>query len=453
MRTKPKTRLLVTAAALTVVAAACAETASTTSPTSTSSTLAETSTTVDETTTTTTTTTTPESATQAALREQIDELIAITEEYRELNFLEPPTVTLVTDEELAARVRQQIEDELDPDDLTRDTAVQVLLGLIDPGVDLLELYTNLYSEQVAGYYDGELEEMVVPAGTELSALQKVTLVHELTHALTDQHFAFDERIEQLSDEDRFEELSALQAVIEGDASFTELLYVTELPLAEQLAVVTDALAQDTTILDQTPRFIQDLLVFPYVEGSEFIQTLWSSETGFDLVNDAYLQPPSTTEQIYHPGVFARGETMTEVVFPDFSLAGYEIEEEAAWGEVSFRVMFDQGLAAATAKQAATGWGGDRYRVLWDGEDVVYVLVYEGDTTQDAVEMYTALLEYIGSQMDVGEAEGDDAETWFTGNDYAYVAIDGDQVVFVASSDPDIGPGVVADIADTGDFDT
>ena len=445
MRRKLNSGLVVTAVVLAVLAGACAGPAASTSTT----TLVQTSTTIDE----TTTTTTAESGAQAALRMQIDELIQITEEYRELDFLEPPTVTIVTDDELAARVRQQLEDELDLTDLARDTAVQVLLGLINPGVDLFELYTELYSEQVAGYYDGELKELVVPAGTELSELQKVTLVHELTHALTDQHFLFDARIEQLDDEDRFDELSALQAVIEGDASFTELLYVTELPIAAQMQIVTEAFAQDTTILEQTPPFIEDLLLFPYLVGSEFIQSLWNSETGFDPVNDAYLDPPTTTEQIYHPETYRRSDEFTEIVLPDTMLPGYEVEEEAVWGEVSFRVMFDQGLAATTAREAASGWGGDHYRVLWDGEEAAYVLLYEGDTNQDAAEMYDALVTYAGSQMDVGEAETTEVSATFAGKDFAYITIDGDQVLFIASSDPEVGPVLVAAMADPEDAST
>jgi hypothetical protein len=439
-------RLFAVVLAGATLVSACATTPASDSSTSTTTTIT-TPATSSSTTPETSTTTTVGDPTQAALREQIDELIAVTEDYRELDFLEPPTVTIVTDEELAARVRKQIEDELDPDDLARDTAVQVLLGLIGPDLDLLDLYTNLYSEQVAGYYDGELEEMVVPAETRLSELQKVTLVHELTHALTDQHYEFDARMEKLDEEDRFEELSALQAVIEGDASFTELLYVTELSTTEKLEIVTDALAQDTTVLDQTPRFIQDLLVFPYLAGSNFVETLWSSDTGFDRVNEAYLNPPTTSEQIYHPEAYRNGEAAQAVLLPDTPLPGYQVGEEAIWGEVSFRVMFEQGLGTLTAERAASGWGGDRYRVMWDGQQVVYILVYLGDTTEDALEMYDALVAYAGSQMNVGEPQASEPGTRFVGDDYAYAALNGDRVLFIASSDADLGPEVTALFSD------
>ena len=442
MRWKLSLRLLAVVVPVAVLTSACAGTPA-------SSTVA-TTTTAGETTLTTaeSTTTTPQDPAQAAILAQIDELIQTTEDLRELDFLEPPTVTIVTDEELAARVREQIEEELDPNGLARDTALQVLLGLIGPDLNLLDLYTDLYSEQVAGYYDGDLQEMVVPAGTELSGLQKVTLVHELTHALTDQHFAFDDVIERLDEEDRFDELSALQAVIEGDASFTELLYVTELSTEEKIQIVTESLDQDTTVFSQTPRFIQDLLFFPYTEGANFVESLWSRDTGFDLVNAAYLDPPTTTEQIYHPAAFGSGETSVPVVLPETLLAGYEVGEEAVWGEISFRVMFDQGLStAAAAQQAASGWGGDRYRVMWDGEDVVYVLVYVGDGIGDAIEMYDALVEYAASQMNVGEPEVTDQGTTFDGDDYAFVRLSGDRVLFISSSQPDVGPTILDAFSD------
>lgn len=440
MRWKPSVTPLAGAMMIALVAAACAATPAAPSSTTTTS--------LAPTTTSEPTTTIPQDPVQAALLAQIDALIETTEELRELDFLEPPTVTIVTDEELASRVREQIEEELNPDDLARDTALMVLLGLVSPDLDLLTMYTDLYSEQVAGYYDGELAEMVVPAGTELSGLQKVTLVHELTHALTDQHFAFDEVIEQLDDEDRFDELSALQAVIEGDASFTELLYVTELTIEEKVEIVTESLDQDTTVFSQTPRFIQDLLLFPYIEGADFVESLWSSETGFDLVNAAYADPPVTTEQIYHPAAFRRGEEAMPVVLPDTPVVGYEVEEEAVWGEVSFRVMFDQGLSTpATADQAAKGWGGDRYRVLWDGEEVVFVLVYVGDTGGDAIEMYNALLAYAAAQMNVGEPDETDQGTSFSGDDYAFARLSGDRVLFISASDPEAGLTVLDAFSD------
>jgi len=137
----------------------------------------------------TTTTLDPQRLHEQAILNQINELIARTEQIRELDFLAEPTVTLVDDDELANRVRQLIDEDIDPDEIARDTALEELLGLIPDGTDLLALYQDLYGEQVLGFYDGETKELVVPSNEdELSPAQKATLVHELTHALTDQHF-------------------------------------------------------------------------------------------------------------------------------------------------------------------------------------------------------------------------------------------------------------------------
>jgi hypothetical protein len=70
---------------------------------------------------------------------------------------------------------------------------------------------------------------------------------------------------------------------------------------------------------------------------------------------------------------------------------------------------------------------------------VFVLVYQGDQTEDAIEMATALTRYI----DVGMAvEGDGSGQTYTGEDYAFLSREGDRVVFVAATDPAVGATVV-----------
>ncbi|MDH3250524.1 MAG: hypothetical protein OEQ47_16260, partial [Acidimicrobiia bacterium] len=155
------------------------------------------------------------------LRAEVLELVELTQVVRELRFLEPPIITVVSDEELAQRVRESIEEEVE--DLDADEALYVLLGLLPADGDLLALYTNLYGEQVAGFYDGDEGELVIPSEASLTPLQRATLIHELTHALTDQHFDMSANYEALVDEKRFDEAAAYLSLIEGDATLTEIL--------------------------------------------------------------------------------------------------------------------------------------------------------------------------------------------------------------------------------------
>ncbi|NIA25756.1 MAG: hypothetical protein GWP04_09345 [Gammaproteobacteria bacterium] len=387
----------------------------------------------------TTTTPDPESLHEQAILDQINELIARTEQIRELEFLTEPTVTLVDDDELADRVRQLIDENVEPDEIARDTALEELLGLIPEGTDLLTLYRDLYGEQVLGFYDGEMKELVVPGNEdELSPAQKATLVHELTHALTDQHFGFSDKADALDEAQRFDELSALQAITEGDATLTELHYVAALPPGQQQEVIAGSLNQDTSVFDSAPRFIQELLVFPYNAGFTLLNGLWSVSTGFDRINDAYINPPTTTEQVIHPDKYAVREPAVTVALPDTPIDGYEAVEESVWGELIFNVMFTQELGSGVADTAAAGWGGDRYRLLWNGESVAFVLSYAGDSEADAIELQKALGDYVASAMAVSRTHSDGSGVALTGDAYAFVSRVADHVLFVIADDPAIG---------------
>jgi hypothetical protein len=148
-----------------------------------------------------------------------DELLALvrkTEELRGLVFVDPPLISVVSDAELERRVRALIEEE--SQDFPADDALYKLLGLLDEEVVLETLLTDLYGEQVAGFYDGETRELVVPIRSDgFSPIQKATMIHELTHSLTDQHFQFDPIMEQIFDEERLDEGLHYQALVEGDA--------------------------------------------------------------------------------------------------------------------------------------------------------------------------------------------------------------------------------------------
>lgn len=370
----------------------------------------------------------------AALRAEVLELVALTQELRQLEFLEPPVITVVDNEELARRVRESIEEEIEGIDA--DEALYVLLGLIAPETDLLALYSELYGEQVAGYYDGDDQELVIPSGDELSPLQRATLIHELTHALTDQHFGMSAAYEALVEEDRFDEAIAYLSVIEGDATLTEILYIQTLPIAEQQALISESLEADTSVLDQTPGFIRDSLIFPYQEGFTFTQRLFELG-GFSEIEKAYAKPPMSSEQIIEPRDFGR-DLPIDVAAPVQTIEGYELIYDSVWGELGFDTMFDQILGGETSRLASDGWGGDRYSFFYDGTESVLVLNYRGDSEVDAEEMESALTAFIAGAMAVDTPSETNGYTTFTGEDFGAVTRNGDTLTFLAASNPAVG---------------
>lgn len=376
------------------------------------------------------------------IRQVLAELISVTEDVRQLEFIEQPKVVVVTNDELAQRVRDQLEEDLA--DLPADQALYRLLGLIEDDTDLEALYTDLYSEQVAGYYDGDERELVVPAAEEgFTPLQRATLVHELTHALTDQHYEFHSHFVDLLDSDRYDEASAYQAVIEGDAVLAELLYLQGLSAEEQAEFFGESFDVDSEVFDSAPRFIRDALLFPYDSGFLFVERLYQTG-GFEAVGEAYTSPPVSTEQIIDPEVYP-DEDVVAVDAPNIEIDGYDLEYQSTWGELGFSLMFDQFLSDGLSSTASSGWGGDTYEVHFDGTEVALVLKYRGDSESDAAEMATALNEYVVTAMDTDEESEREGGTAYTGDDNAWVAVDGSTVLFVAASTSEAFEEVLAGV--------
>jgi hypothetical protein len=377
-----------------------------------------------------------------ALREDVARLIGVTQELRGLEFVTQPMITVVTDEELAERVRTQIQEDYVDADV--DEALYKLLGLVDPAFDLRQTVSDLYSEQVAGYYDGETEELVVPARDDaFTILQEVTLVHELTHALTDQVLDFHPRFTALHDEDRFDAASAFQALIEGDASLTEVLFVQQMTPEQQRQFLEEAFAIDTSLPPSVPQFIGDSLVFPYEAGFGFVAEI-HGDGGFTAVDEAYASPPVSTEQVLDPSTYLE-DLPQPVDLPTGQLEGYEISYGSTWGELGFRLIFDQELGGDD--DAAEGWGGDAYDLYFNGTDAAMILLYEGDQGSDSEEMYEALRAYVIEAMDTGEPVSDGAGFSFSGNDYAFVSLSGDTVAWVIAGDPIVGTTLRSLLAD------
>jgi hypothetical protein len=200
--------------------------------------------------------------------------------------------------------------------------------------------------------------------------------------------------------------------------------------------VQEASQADPGAFDETPLFIQEDLFFRYERGLAFVQRL-DDLGGAEEVGRAYVDPPRSTEQILTPRDYRR-DLPLEVALEPIELAGYDVEYDSTWGELGFALMFEQVLGGRD--DASDGWGGDRFLTWFDGTDVAFVLRYQGDREQDAEEMFDALADYVASAMAVEpDAALDGDAVRFVGEDFAKVSRSGDIVMFLAASDPAVGP--------------
>ena len=241
------------------------------------------------------------------MQTELADLMVEAEQVRGLPFIGTPTVVILDDAEFSQRVTDLIAEDLDEDDLAIDSAFFTMLGMLPSGTDLYGLLIDLYTEQVAGFYDGDAKEMVVPAAPDgFTPLQKITVVHELVHALTDQHFEFNAEFDTLNDEGNGDDAAAFQALIEGDATHSQFVYLEGMSPMEAVQAATEALAYDSSILESVPTWMQADLIFPYEQGLTFVDAIVSTG-GLAGVDDAYQDPPTTTEQVLDVAAHARAQ--------------------------------------------------------------------------------------------------------------------------------------------------
>jgi hypothetical protein len=300
---------------------------------------------------------------RAALLEQIRLQVA---DIRDLRWKQKPNVHILPREEFAQRLRAaRASDE--PEPAVSDGAILELLGLIPQGTDFDALAEQLSNAQVAGFYDTETKEIVVPQGSgPVDARSLMTLAHELEHALVDQHFRFGQRFEELADQDRDEEAAALRALVEGDARLVEYAWADRHLTSEE--VLTAMLGGDDddvgrpAVPDDVPSFLLEASAFPYKAGRDFVRHLHRAG-GFVAVDQAFREPPRSTSEILHPELYPLPSEPAVVPLPDAAPAGCRTERTGVLGEWEMREVLEVQPSATAAAAAVSGWRGDAFGMV------------------------------------------------------------------------------------------
>lgn len=314
-----------------------------------------------------------------AIQEQIDELIVEAQQIRNLEFLEPVEVVLLSNDAYQARIKELIAEELTQDEIDAENALFRMLGIIGPEESMKDVFDTLFSTGTGGFYDPETGELVVRVvGDELGPQAKSVVIHELVHALQDQHF------DLLDESDDLEGDAAYVAtvIIEGDALLREVTYVESLSLSEQAEYFADFADIDLTALDDLPQYVVNSLQEPYLDGFFFHQ-----RAGLDRVDDLFTDLPESSEQILDGDKYAADEQPIEVTLPELDLDGYEVYTSGVLGQKDIQLLLTEAVGTGEAEEAAAGWGGDAFRVYTRGDsDAVFVLSYVGDSRRDAEEL-------------------------------------------------------------------
>jgi hypothetical protein len=344
----------------------------------------------------------PAAGSPAAAAQAVQEAVA---ELRGLRFRRRVPVTVESPARLARRLLRVLEEETDRGELVRQGRALELLGQLPPGTDLPRLLEGVQAESVLGFYlPGRPPKggLYVRSARGVDPYARVVLAHELTHAVTDQHFDLTraDRLEAATG--REDELAAYSGLVEGDATLTMQRYLAErLTPAEQLDAGLVASSQRTPIRDAAPPVIRESLLFPYQEGLRFVRRLYQ-EGGWAAVNRAYRDPPTSTEQLLHPERYLRDRDRPQAVaVPDLSGrlgAGWQSSAQLGFGELDARLLLQEELPVTAAEAAAAGWDGGRLRTFQRGPRTALVLRTVWDSAAEAGQFCTAMRRWAGARF-------------------------------------------------------
>jgi len=365
----------------------------------------------------------------------IAEIESQVSEIRGLEKTEDVEHTLISGNDLEKIVVEDFFSDYSDEDADQDVLVLSSLGLLPKDFDLKSLYESLYTEQIAGFYDEETKEIYLVQGEDFDGSEKLTYAHEFTHVLQDQIYGLEDGLglnEEACEEDS-ERCAAVQALIEGDASQTEILWFQSYASRQDYFDLMDMFDQLVTpVLDSAPPFMSADLYFPYVNGLEFVQYLYD-QGGFEAVDDAYLAPPVSTEQILHPEKYLEDFPL-EVALPDLSdFLGdsWNLFDQNVMGEWYTYLILNKSfsekyqLTESQALDAAEGWGGDTYAVyLNENKDqTIFIMDSLWDTPEDVDEFITAFDQYASKRWepvseailgaDIWQSEGETVAFWHT----------------------------------------
>jgi len=374
---------------------------------------------------------------------------------RGLQPLHPLERTLMTQQQLRQRLLETFQADTSPEEMFNYALTLAALDLIDPHLDLYNLFIDLYTEQIAGFYDPETEQIYVIGGLGLMGqMERLTYAHEFNHALQDQHYDLEALGIRANADEEFdsEYLTAIRALVEGDSSLLEQQFMNTYTPQEMFQLLQEYGEIDMSVLNAVPPVVRDMMYFPYEHGLTFVGSLYE-EGGWSAVDAAYANPPRSTEQILHPDRYHSGD-MPQIVsltpLTDTLGAGWRQTDEDILGEYFIRYYLQQRIPQEDAQAAAEGWGGDRYVVHYrEADEALLLAAYiVWDTAGDAEEFVDAYVAYAEARFGHVADVSEDARLCWAGRDFLCLTWGTNRTTFVLGPERTTVEAVLATLATT-----
>ncbi|HUA86156.1 MAG TPA: hypothetical protein VMB85_20005 [Bryobacteraceae bacterium] len=348
---------------------------------------------------------------------------------------------MLSKENFRKYVDSRMKDSASEEEIHAEEAILKMLGFVPQNFDLAKETVDLVSEQAAAYYDYTKKRLFILDSTQEGAEQRVALVHELAHALADQHHPLGKFLRKGSPDD--DASTARQAVMEGQATWLTWAYMSEHnggkaevspELIDELTKSVGADGADYPVFTNAPLYMKESLVFPYDEGLKFQDAIYH-KMGRAAFDQVFNHAPESTQQILHPAAYLAGEKPVDPEPPALrefigkkAAKQFRVEMEGSLGEFDFSVLLRQYIDAKDGADAASHWRGGSCRLYQNKRAKSYVLtdISEWDSPEAAhrfFDLYQRVMKGRWKKMEVEHRDpdkitgsGDDGrfQVWVTG---------------------------------------
>jgi hypothetical protein len=265
-------------------------------------------------------------------------------------------------------------------DVDTSRLLLVAFGLLEPGFNLAATLQSFHNTLPLGIYDPDNAVLFVSSDPPESPMARVTMAHELTHALQDQHYDLKKLLpssQATPDEQRAfppDAQAAVRALVEGDALIVQNMYqatTIQNPADLERLAAEQAQASADADVSSLPYAVYQGTYFPYLYGPQFIYGVLGTAplTTYGQYGPAmdplFRRLPTSTSQILHPERYRDGvqpvpvelRSLIPILGDDWEALG-----DGTLGEFDHRLILDnflRGVDPDRGTVASSGWTGDQ----------------------------------------------------------------------------------------------
>ncbi|MBI4891563.1 MAG: hypothetical protein HY821_13135 [Acidobacteria bacterium] len=262
--------------------------------------------------------------------------------------------------------KQWVDDEVrrtvKPEEIRADELALRLFGLIPKDFDLRKATVDLLGEQAAALYDHRRKKMLFVQGA-TGGMEDAILVHELSHAVADQHFDMRRFLDKTAKTD--ESATARLAVVEGQAMWIMVesqlrqaggvsLTKSRQALDLMLPAMGQLAADSYPVFARAPLYLRETLVFPYSAGIQFQQSA-IEKLGRKGFTEVLRNPPNTTAEILHPERWPAPAVPPPALPPIQGLKPHRLLSAGTLGELDLQILLKQYCGENEARDLAPHW--------------------------------------------------------------------------------------------------